>query len=1013
MESTNHRKQHLLKITFDIRAYADGTTHTDVIYDNSWMFTPGKSDLQYNVTISQNNTQVYSYNNIYQYLYSMWHHEVNSPGIVQPNVQYDVPYLISAGAILNYDLSIGVTDSKIQYNYTGATSNTSPMSTSIIDPRMPDPGGRQDIAPEPNWTAEWIVSQNATARATMMSSADAGGTVPWHFTDESTGKPINGETFTSFGYNTVPVNGWPNYGTVADPWKPDTAHEPDLNYLPYLVTGSHYQLDQLQAEADQSIITPYNYSSMGFASCGNQPRGLAWEMRTEAEAAWITPDSDSYKNYLVNELNKGMSWLVQQYITNNVNGAYGQLAGDMSGAAFYCNSYKGVAVPWEDSFIAMSLSQVAGMNIPQASQNALSMLKFLDTWYSGLFLNGPNGFNPYYATPYKALVNAGPVDGNGIPQGAPATTWSQYYTDNVQPTEWVNGGGFPPYPPDTFIEGPSGFGGFSTIARAGLAALVSTTGSSASQQAYNFAYKELPKNWLLKGLGSEDGTTDETGDYQNYPQFDIIPTPGTLSTNYPYVTISMTPRVLKAGQSATITWNATNATSCTGSGTGFTPTGTSGSVSVSPVTTTVYSLTCNPLSGAPGVPAYAAIYVAVGSSATSPDGTIIYNGTMGTLTTADGVWTFDNNSDLGALNEYILLNGSLTPNWSTGVKLEVANGGTLYGYANGYGWFLWQNGGFVSASDPNGTTTPTASLTASPSTITSGGSSTLIWSSTTTTSCTGSWTGSTLATSGSVPVSPTVTTTYSINCGGATASATVTVSSIIPPPTVSLYQDATTTYAGTAYTYTVTWSSTNATSCVVQKTRPDGGINPSWGTGISGSQLTYNGKTGTSVFLLTCSGTGGTASTSINHYSVNATGNASSQATLSFGAGARVTTTTNLYIRATPDKNGLLLCVEPQGATGTIVGNSSPGGGYVWWNVQFNATATTPACTGWAVQNYLTLQGAVAYTPFSGTITHTLAKGWTGPEVTALQSILGKLGTYTAGVTGYFGSLTKQAVEAF
>jgi hypothetical protein len=38
----------------------------------------------------------------------------------------------------------------------------------------------------------------------MMADADAAGGVPWHFTDESTGKPINGDTYThSAGTGTV------------------------------------------------------------------------------------------------------------------------------------------------------------------------------------------------------------------------------------------------------------------------------------------------------------------------------------------------------------------------------------------------------------------------------------------------------------------------------------------------------------------------------------------------------------------------------------------------------------------------------------------------------------------------------------------------------------------------------------------------------------------------------------------------------------------------------------------
>ena len=74
---------------------------------------------------------------------------------------------------------------------------------------------------------------------------------------------------------------------------------------------------------------------------------------------------------------------------------------------------------------------------------------------------------------------------------------------------------------------------------------------------------------------------------------------------------------------------------------------------------------------------------------------------------------------------------------------------------------------------------PTAALTASPTSISSGQSSSLTWSSTNATSCTGAgFTAS--GASGSASVTPAATSTYSINCAGsggsASASATVTVS---------------------------------------------------------------------------------------------------------------------------------------------------------------------------------------------------------------------------------------------
>ncbi|MDO8518425.1 MAG: peptidoglycan-binding protein, partial [bacterium] len=46
-------------------------------------------------------------------------------------------------------------------------------------------------------------------------------------------------------------------------------------------------------------------------------------------------------------------------------------------------------------------------------------------------------------------------------------------------------------------------------------------------------------------------------------------------------------------------------------------------------------------------------------------------------------------------------------------------------------------------------------------------------------------------------------------------------------------------------------------------------------------------------------------------------------------------------------------------------------------------------------------------------IVHTLAVGWTGPEVSTLQSILTKVGFFSHHITGYFGAITEVAVKGF
>jgi len=82
-------------------------------------------------------------------------------------------------------------------------------------------------------------------------------------------------------------------------------------------------------------------------------------------------------------------------------------------------------------------------------------------------------------------------------------------------------------------------------------------------------------------------------------------------------------------------------------------------------------------------------------------------------------------------------------------------------------------------STPPVTPTPTVSLSASASSVVSGSSPTLTWSSSNASSCTasGGWTGS-KATSGQQAVGPlTATTTFTLACGSATKSVTVTVTS--------------------------------------------------------------------------------------------------------------------------------------------------------------------------------------------------------------------------------------------
>jgi chitodextrinase len=104
----------------------------------------------------------------------------------------------------------------------------------------------------------------------------------------------------------------------------------------------------------------------------------------------------------------------------------------------------------------------------------------------------------------------------------------------------------------------------------------------------------------------------------------------------PTATISANPTSITSGQSSTLTWSSTNATSCTGNG--FSASGTSGSTSVSPTVTTTYSVTCT---GAGGTsPAASATVTMTNSTDTTPPS--VPTGLTATAVSSSGInlaWT--------------------------------------------------------------------------------------------------------------------------------------------------------------------------------------------------------------------------------------------------------------------------------------------------------------------------------------------------------------------------------------
>lgn len=336
-----------LHLTADVTAYANGSFAADVQFNNDLTTIvpyPGTINpqaalpaLQYTATVNFQTMAPVS-KTVNQVQYTGWHIVLNTGGAPMLtaasstgsaiNVQHDLAYLEHSGAILPYDRTTGVANVPTQYgtafysiaNIMAGTGFGTPLAKNGLTLFMGQTGGRPDIGYTTMWNTTWLMTQDARAAIVGLAQGDTGGAVPWNY------KLANGHWLTPGDWPNILIgaNGGPLHYTdgIANvaftntsnstAWFPETAHMPNLAYVPYIMTGQRWYLDRLNAQAAFSEISlspfknsPYQAagryagqlltatmpSLAGTADIvitpGNQMRASAWSMREIQEAAWI------------------------------------------------------------------------------------------------------------------------------------------------------------------------------------------------------------------------------------------------------------------------------------------------------------------------------------------------------------------------------------------------------------------------------------------------------------------------------------------------------------------------------------------------------------------------------------------------------------------------------------------------------------------------------------------------------------------------------------------------------
>jgi hypothetical protein len=773
-----------LAAQFEVRAYS-GVQRARVGVGIENVFTrvanPQRYAYDLTVTIPGRGT-VLSRTAVTHYRQSRWRRTFWWGNDSPLEVRHDSRYLIASGAVPSYDMALRVPNAALDDMFSDFNGASGLMDVGNLNPDMPAGGGRPEIAPLPGFAARYIISQDLRAKRVMVGHGEQAGTWPMHYRDEATGLPVSIDTYPNMEilgngiYGNFPACG----GNCSVPFTPETAHHPSLAYLPYLVTGDYYHLEELHFWANWVMV--FAPASRRNGSEGlvvwDQVRGQAWGLRTLGQAVYATPDNHPLKSYFSGKLQNNLRYYNANWLNSNPLGYV-----TLTGPTEWLGLRRWIAT-WMDDFLTWSFGHLVELGFEDARQ----MRDWKSQFPTGRMTH-PDMCWIMASTYWPTIMDNHYLGGSGNP----VRTWADYKRTIV--LSWSNDS----FPADAR----------SNMAGREQALLAAACDSADMQQILG-----LPRGWMMGYGGQPDGYpanlqpalaiavdagianasagwTKFRGaasypDYNTDPQWAVVPRNGQTTpppNPLPTVNLAASPTSVASGQNTTLTWTSQNATSCTASGGWSGAKAVNGSQSVGPLTAnSSYTLACTGAGGTTNAtvnvtvqappPAPSLTFTANPTSVTAGGRTkLTWSATNATACTASGAWSGAKATSGTEQSGALAADSTFALN-CTGAGGTVSRSVTVT----------------VGSSPPPPAPAPNVSLSASPASVASGARSRLTWSADNSTACTasGAWSGSKAVTGSEQTAVLTTDATFALSCagpGGATArSITVTVTAPAPSP---------------------------------------------------------------------------------------------------------------------------------------------------------------------------------------------------------------------------------------
>ncbi|MFC0406673.1 carbohydrate-binding domain-containing protein [Roseomonas elaeocarpi] len=519
------------RLVFDVTAYKGGGMSVEAQFNNDAAMITDGGRASCNVQVTMDG-HVAANESVSQGLYQNWHQSFDtgvdggqgtgSPEAGWLNIHQDISHLADTGAVAQYDLSTPIPEADLAALGTAAAAagTDTPLAVNGVTQYMPGTGGRADIGFTTETNTTWLITQDARAAAYALDQAETASSVPWNMWDAANGKWLSADDYPKLWTDPrggTGAAGDANSGSLTQQsdgdtgWNLDSAHQPDLSYVPYLMTGERWMLDNLQAQAAwnvESVWTAQRGDDGMLVVQDNQVRGAAWSLRQIDEAAYASPDGSAEKAYFTEVSNANWSWLVSKIPewTAQQGEAHGYLPGEYGAA--------GALPPWQQDYFASTAIAAAS----QGNADALTFLKWEANFLVGRFTHAAEGFAEHDGAAYL-IANADATT------GTPYTTWAEIGAQTVA-RGWSNGDGW-----------EQSQGDYPQLALATLAGIARLTGSQEAVDAYN-------------ALVADGAPFTTQADYAQDPTF-AIEAPGAAGSVTPVNTGSSTTPVTGAAAPAT------------------------------------------------------------------------------------------------------------------------------------------------------------------------------------------------------------------------------------------------------------------------------------------------------------------------------------------------------------------------------------------------------------------------------------------------------------------------------